>query len=206
MAGLSLSTRLALFFYGMPNIVGSLCALVVLALYFGGVIAAWWFPLTVAAYVFGWLATPTRGRFEASLIERMSLIDALDALLASAGSKLPAEATTLLAAIRSKVVDLLPRLDEAGFPTQARIELGNAIRRDLPHTVANYVALPSGFASLHPVRAGKTARQLLIEQLALLDSEIGSIANDVFGEDADKLAAHGDYLRGKFQPVNFLES
>jgi len=106
--------------------------------------------------------------------------------------------------IRSKVQDLLPRLYEPGFPLSARIELGNAIRRDLPGTVANYLALPSGFASLHPVRGGKTARQLLVEQLALLDTEIGSIATDVFGNDADRLAAHGDYLRAKFQPVNFL--
>ena len=205
MAGLSVSTRLALFLYGTPNIVGCLCALAVLACFFSGLIAAWWFPLTVLAYVVGWLATPRGGRFEAEFVQKMGLIDALDALSDSARGKLPPEAVNHLASIRSRIQDLLPRLDEPGFPAQARIELGNAIRRDLPGTVANYLALPAGFANLHPVRAGKTAKQLLIEQLALLDSEIGSISTDVFGEDADRLAAHGDYLRGKFQPVNFLE-
>ncbi|WP_374351219.1 hypothetical protein [Chitinimonas sp.] len=202
---MSFSTRMALFFYGTPNIVGCIAALAVLGLYFSGIIAAWWFALTVGAYAVGWLATPRGGRFEAELVEKMSLIDALDALSSSAGGRLPPEAVAHLAAIRSKVQDLLPRLDEPGFPAQARIELGNAIRRDLPGTVANYVALPPGFANLHTVRDGKTAKALLVEQLALLDREIASVATDVFGDDADKLAAHGDYLRGKFQPVNFLE-
>lgn len=205
MSGLSYTTRIALFLYGTPNIVGSLCALAVLALFFTGIIAAWWFPLTLAAYALGWLATPRGSHFEAQFMEKMGLIDAIDAITSSAGSKLPPEAVQRFAAIRSKVQDLLPRLDEPGFPLPARIELGNAIRRDLPGTVANYLALPSGFANLHPVRDGKTARQLLIEQLALLDDEIGSIAVDVFGNDADKLAAHGDYLRAKFQPVSFLD-
>lgn len=205
MPTLSLGNRLALFFYSRGNIVGCLCAMAVLGLFFAGIIAAWWFPLTLAAYAFGALATPRGDAFELNLVEKMSVVDALDALNASAGPRLPSEAVQLLAAIRAKVQDLVPRLDEPGFPQVARIELGNAIRRDLPGTVGNYLSLPSGFANLHPVRDGKTAKQLLIEQLTLLDNELNAIANDVFGQDADKLAVHGEYLKQKFQPVQFIE-
>jgi hypothetical protein len=205
MSKLSLSTRLALFFYGTPNIAGCCAALGVLALYFAGVISAWWFALTLGAYAVGWLAAPRGSRFEGEYAEKMGLIDALDALTERAHGRLPPEALRHLAAIRGKVNDLLPRLDEPGFPIQARIELGNAIRRDLPTTVANFMALPIGFAALHTVRDHKTPKALLIEQLALLDHEIGEIASEVFGEDADRLAAHGEYLQQKFKPVNFLE-
>ena len=206
MSGMSLPTRIALFFYSLPNIVGCVCALAVLGLYFFGIIAQWWLALTVGAYVFGWLVTPATGRFEHDFAEKMSMLDVLDALLERTGSKLPTEALQALKVIRGKVQELLPVLEKAEFSSQAGMELGNTIRRDLPATLANYLALPAGFASLHVVRDGKTAKQLLLEQLALFDGEITEMANDIYGEDADKLAAHGDYLRSKFQPVNFLEA
>ncbi|SMC28238.1 hypothetical protein SAMN02745857_03173 [Andreprevotia lacus DSM 23236] len=199
-----LSTRLALFFYGTGNIVGCLCALSVLGLYLFGVIDAWWFAMTVAAYAFGWLVSPRSAQLASELPPQMPLLDMLDALIDSARRVLPAEAQQQLTGIRARVVELLPRLESASLPLPARMELDNVVRRDLAGTIANYAALPASFAALHPIRDGKTAKQLLQEQLVLLDREVAEIGEDIFSEDASKLAAHGDYLRSKFQPVNFL--
>jgi hypothetical protein len=204
MSGIRLATRLSLYFYGTPNIVGCVCGLGVLALYFAGVIAQWWLPLTLASYAFGVLIAPRGRRIETDVDASMTLVEVIDAVLTRASGRLPAEAVQKLTAIRDKVQELLPRWNDPAFPPIARIDLVAAIRRDLTSTIANYTALPASFAALHALRDGRTAKQLLIEQLDILESEVGSIAKDVFVEDAYKLAAHGEYLRSKVQSVDFL--
>lgn len=68
----------------------------------------------------------------------------------------------------------------------------------LPETLENYLNLPPDFANHEPLKDGKTAHQLLLEQLELLKQEMRSIANDFHRQDARKLLAHGQFLRQKF--------
>lgn len=199
-----LRTRLALFFYGTPNIVGCLCALAVLALYFSGIIRIGWILLTAGAYVFGWLAVPKRAPLTLDQLPQLSLDDAIDLVVRELAPRLTTEAQTQMKQIQTLVHELAPRFGQPGFPMDARIEITNAVTRDLPSSLQSYLALPPGFARLHVVRDGKTSHTLLLEQLRLLHEELGEMAAGVYGKDADKLVAQGEYLKQKFRPVNYL--
>jgi len=196
--------RLALFIYSTQNIVGCLCALLVLALYFCGVIPAWWFLLTCGAWLFGWLVVPRRKAVMLDQLQDLPLGNAIDSIVKEFLARLPAEARQQLLRIQTLVRELVPRMGEASFPLDARIELSNAVVRDLPVTLNNYLVLPPGFARLHPVQGRRTARELLQEQLQLLLDELTETANGVWEKDADKLVSQGEYLRQKFRPVDFL--
>lgn len=198
-------TRLMLFIYSNRNIAGSVCALLVLALFFGGIIHAWWLPLTIAAYLFGWLILPPSRPPILEQLPQMPIDQAIDAICADFGPRLPAEPRARLGHIQALIHELAPRFANPAFPATAGIELANTVSRDLPATIGNYLALPASFAKMHTLRDGKTAQTLLTEQLVLLHNELTEMAADLYSEDADKLISHGEYLKQKFQPYQFID-
>jgi sarcosine oxidase gamma subunit len=60
------------------------------------------------------------------------------------------------------------------------------------------------FRTTHALKDGKTARQLLSEQLALLDAKMREVVLNVTGADAQALLANGRFLEMKFQQPDFL--
>jgi hypothetical protein len=210
---LPLGTRFLLFLYGTPNIVGSALALAGLGLYFGGVIDDWWLAIVAGLYAVGWLATPRDRSLESDLREQAahaSLLEQIDALIARSRKRLPAEAFERLKAIRAILASLMPKLqglaDTGTIAMDQMITVVNAVTRDLPSTIANYVRLPEAFATLHHIEHGKTAKQLLIEQLDLLREQLGKIADSAFREDAEALVVNGKYLKEKFHSTEFLRA
>ncbi|QBC42124.1 hypothetical protein [Iodobacter fluviatilis] len=70
----------------------------VLALFFGGIIHAWWQPLTIEAYLVGWLILP-----------QMPIDQAIDAICADFGTRLLAEPRARLGHIQALIHELAPR-------------------------------------------------------------------------------------------------
>lgn len=198
-------TRAILFLYGSPNIIGCLCALVVLGLFFAGLIRSGWLMLTLGAWLAGWLGVPRRTTVSLDGLPEKSPVDAMDMIVAEFGARLPARATKRLGDLQTLIHELAPRIGDAAFPADAHLELASTITRDLPDTLNNYLAIPPGFARLHPVQGRKTACELLQEQLDLLYEELTTIANGVWTQEADKLVSQGEYLRQKFRTVDFLK-
>jgi hypothetical protein len=58
--------------------------------------------------------------------------------------------------------------------------------------------LPRAYANAQPIKDGKTARQLLVGQLDILDREYKS--------DSQRLMAHGRFLQDTFGQNNLLVS
>lgn len=65
--------------------------------------------------------------------------------------------------------------------------------------------LPVAFANLHPLQQGKTAKNLLLEQLQLLKDQLDKIAEAAFKDDADALLTNGRYLQEKFHAPTYLQ-
>lgn len=209
--GLPLKARALLFLYGTPNIVGCLLALGGLGLFFGGLIADWWLPIVAGLYGVGWLAAPKRPQLALPPQEPAapkSLLEDVDCLIARCKKQLPAEALTRLQTIRETLVTLMPKLqglaDSGTIPMEQVMTLTNAVTRDLPATIANYIRLPQAYATLHQIESGKTAKALLLEQLDLLSGQLKKIADSAFQEDAEALVVNGLYLREKFHTTGFL--
>jgi len=207
MQPLTFSMRLMLFLYSTRNLVGSSLAIIGLALFFAGIIADWWLPIVLGLYAVGWLATP--GNHELALQVRneatqADLIGSLDDLLAQSKSRLPHEAVERLLRIQAVVNAVAPKLFSGEVAMDYVVTLVHAVTRDLPTTVKNYLRLPSAFANLHALEDGKTSKQLLIEQLDILDQQLAKTAQNIYQDDAQALINNGWFLKEKFRPVSFV--
>lgn len=207
MLPISLGQRWLLFLYGDRNLAGSVLALVGLGAWFGGVFDDWWLPIVAGLYGVGYLAMPANRQHEAQAQQaatQANLTDSVARLLDDSRKALPREAIALLQAIGQTVAALAPRLAEGGIALDTAAALINAVTRDLPETVHNYARLPTAFANLHAVDQGKTCKQLLLEQLALLDAQLRKMADSVFRDDAEALVVNGKFLQEKFHSMSFV--
>lgn len=201
------SMRLWLFLYSTRNLAGSVLALAGLGLFFAGVIDHWWFPIVAGMYGIGWLAVPPDRELDLQLrneATQANLTDSVERLVEESTGKLPGEAVERLQRMRDIVTALAPRLLDGGMGMDYAIALTNAVTRDLPETVRNYRRLPAAFANLHVIDNGKTCKQLLLEQLDLLNGQLTKIADNVYRDDADALVVNGAFLREKFHSISFV--
>ena len=131
-------------------------------------------------------------------------LEHLDKLVSQVHPLLTADMQQQLASVRTSVAEVLPRLVGARSHDADLFTVRETVLRYLPETLANYVALPPVFRNSHALKDGKTARQLLAEQLALLASKMREIVANVAGADAQALLANGKFLEMKFQQPDFL--
>lgn len=192
---------LLLFLYGTPNIIGCLLGLVGLGLYFAGFIHNYWLLIVAGLYLGGWLATPRRAHQELALsheLDHAALEASLNELIASIRRRVAADILAKVEAIAATILEVLPRLGEFDGGSHNTHVIRQTVLDYLPIALQNYLALPSAFARLHPLRDGKTAHQILLEQLELLDSKMREIAADIHHRDSEQLLVHGRFLEDKF--------
>ncbi|MFM2053265.1 MAG: hypothetical protein RL456_1302 [Pseudomonadota bacterium] len=208
--GLRATVRLRGLFwlYSNRHIAGSLLACVGPALLFGGVIRDGWLWITAGLYAIGALLAPSPRHLERRIADALTLdgmLVRLDALIAEARPILDDPARGHLDGIRASVRDVLPRLmaDTDGVLQEASYTVRETVARYLPETLANYAALPPAFRIAHPIREGRTARQLLGEQLALLDARLRETVGLIARDDAQALLSNGQFLRDRFGTADF---
>ena len=68
----------------------------------------------------------------------------------------------------------------------------------LPSALQAYVSLPRAYATLHKMQNGKTADQILGEQLTLLAAKMNEVADAVQKKDSNALLANGRFLEERF--------
>ena len=203
---LDLRTRILLYFYSTRNIVASSLALLGPTLLFAGVIRDYWFAITAGLYVAGWLVTPAPKTF-VDLTQALStdaLMNRLDRVIARARPALPADLAKRLDSIRTSIGEVLPRLSTEMSASDDLYLVRETVLRYLPETLANYLALPPLFRTTHALRDGKTARELLGEQLGVLETQMREVVGNVARGDAEALLTNGRFLEAKFARRDFL--
>jgi septum formation topological specificity factor MinE len=201
----SWQTRLLLLFYSNGNIAGCALALLGPALLFLGLIKSLWLPITAGLYLGGYFLA---GRPKASqrMIEDSLTLDEisrrLDIVVTQARSHLTPEMVTSLESVRGSIEEVLPRL--VGSDNQDLFTVKETVLRYLPETLANYIELPPVFRSTRTIKDGKTAKQLLGEQLQVLDDKMREVVANVAASDAMALVSNGKFLEAKFKQPDFL--
>lgn len=199
--------RILLFLYSTPNIVGSLLGLAGLLLFFLGVIQDFWLFIVVGLYLIGVLVTPKQTAYDLSIQTQVSAEEIraqLDALVRKIRKRMPTEVLAKIESIKASIDSILPILAASNLGDRNVFTIRQTVFEYLPTALENYLSLPPAFANLHPVRDGKTARQLLNEQLDILDREMKEIVVDMSANDTQKLLAHGRFLEQKFNQADFL--
>jgi hypothetical protein len=203
----SFKLRALLFLYSTRNLAGCVLAIAGLGLFLGGLINDWWCAIVGAMYLAGWLGAPQDTELNLQILQEAresQMLETIDQLLSQTRSRLPKEAIQKLEVMGTTVGELVPKIQSGKVAMQHSIVLINAVTRDLPQTVRNYLQLPPAFAAVHTVDGGKTCKQLLLDQLDLLGGQLVKLSNLINKDDADALIANGKFLQEKFEPVSFI--
>lgn len=191
--------RLVLYLYSGKNILGCFLALLGLILHFIG-LDRFWLLVVVGLYLIGALLVPSPSRtpelhpeFDAADVEKT-----LKQVLTRVMGRVPDDIFGKIQAIENAIQLILPRVGEFGPGSKDLFILRRTATDYLPDALERYLKLPRAYATVHPIREGKTARQLLADQLDLLLSQMNEIAIAVNKHDADKLLAHGRFLEQRF--------
>lgn len=202
-----MQTRALLFLYGNGNIAGCGLALLGPLLLFAGVIGSGWLLITAGLYAAGFLLagrTPAVQRRIEDTLTREEMISRLDGMVRTALPHLTKDMAARLESIRASIGEVLPRLTGAGAHDADVFTVKETVLRYLPETLANYIELPPVFRSTRALKDGKTARDLLGDQLALLDEKMHEVVANVATSDAQALLANGKFLEAKFKQPDFL--
>ena len=205
-----LKTRLLLWLYGNVNIAGSALALIGPLLLFLGFIGPGWLLITAGLYAVGWLlgwASRSAPEIERRIADTLTVeqtLDQMDHLVRQVQPHLTPDMNRRLASVRTSVSEVLPRLVGARSFDADLYTVRETVLRYLPETLANYVALPPVFRTTHTLKDGKNARELLADQLVVLDGKMREIVANVAGANAQALLVNGRFLEMKFQQPDFL--
>lgn len=204
---LTAKQRALLYLYSTRNIVACCAALLGPVLLFAGVIRDFWLPVTIGLYVAGYFATPGPRIVDADVAQSLSfdaLMERLDRIIQEAKPQLPAAMAGKLDSIRASVTEVLPRLAEQGSFNDNLFIVRETVVRYLPETLANYMALPPAYRTTHVLKDRKTARDLLTDQLTVLEEQLHEVVANVARGDAEALLANGKFLEQKFRERDFL--
>lgn len=194
-----MNDRVLMYLYSRKNIVGSLLAVVGLVLFFTGIIGVLWPVVVVGLYLIGAVVTPANKAIDLQTgFDPNDVRKALDAQVRAITGKVPAEVMAKVLSIRQIIFGILPRSGNfpPGSPELFVVE--RTATDYLPRSLESYLSLPRAYATLHPVQNGKTPKQVLLDQLTLLESKMNEVADDVHRNDADRLLANGRFLEDRF--------
>jgi len=202
---ISKSRRLQFFLYSTRNIVGCVLALGGLALFFGGVIHAWWWVIVAGLYGAGVLGWPRNGlaeKAEQTELSSEELAQQVRRLVDSVAGGLPKDSLEALRGIQATLGELLPRMhdlqDRGTISGKDAFTVTETVRRYLPDTLGAYLRLPRLYAQMQPLADGRTAAQTLFAQLQMLDKSLEDVAKSAFAGDAETLITNGQFLQNKF--------
>jgi len=205
MPPLTPSQRFMLFLYSTNNIAGSSLALGGLVLFFTGAIHAYWWAIVAGLYgagVLGWPRSDLARTAEQTELSTEKLAEQVRKLVDSVARGLPKEALDMLHSIEATLTELLPRLhemqDRGVISAKDSFTVLETVRRYLPDTLGAYLRLPKFYAQMQTLGDGRTASQVLLDQLKVLDSSLKEVAKNAFTGDAEALITNGQFLQAKF--------
>jgi hypothetical protein len=191
-----------MYLYSRKNLVGSVLALFGILLWYAGFLPRYGLVIVAALYLIGVLVTPRDKSRELNYKRKYTeaeIRDELERVVRQARRRVPREIFQKVESIQASILSILPQLVALGDGDRNLYTIRQTALEYLPEALQNYMNLPPSFAALYPLRDGKTARQLLGEQLDLLDREMKAIVSDFAVNDMQKLLAHGRFLEQKFR-------
>jgi len=134
---------------------------------------------------------------------RTEVLGVLDRLMANVSGWLPDTDVATLRRIRDSAAHALPATEEPLDLTDHDIWLLRQICIDyVPRAIDHYMALPADRAS-EPLLDGRSARQVLDEQLATIESRLDEMAARMYRREAGELLSHGRFLADTLRPDTF---
>jgi hypothetical protein len=188
-----------LYLYSRKNIVACLLALLGIGIFFFGLIGPVWPAVVIGMYLIGALVTPNGRTW--NLIGGQDLSDLSSALASQVSAvkgKLPDDIYQKVLSIQQTLQAILPKITRLGPGSRDAFIVQKSITDYLPSTLQAYLNLPRAYATLHRMSDGRTAAQVVLDQLTLLDGKLEEVAEAVNKNDTDALLANGRFLEDRF--------
>ncbi len=191
--------RFVKYLYSTKNIVGSVLALIGLVLFFTGVVGGLWPVIVIGLYLIGALVTPGTATIDLrSGFDPDDVRKAMDHEVHAVSGRVPPEVLAKVQSIQQIILGILPRSGALPPGSPELFVVERTATEYLPTALESYLNLPRAYATLHPVQNGKTAKQVLMDQLTLLEGKMSEVADDVHRNDTDRLLANGRFLEERF--------
>jgi hypothetical protein len=124
---------------------------------------------------------------------------ALNNLLSEARRYLSPDLLEKVRAVEVAIVDLLPAYRSSGIEARDRFVVERTASDYLPSAVHRYLKLPPAVREVPLQDAdGKTASQVLADQLDILSRRLREVVDATYREDVEALIVHGRFLNSKF--------
>jgi hypothetical protein len=123
---------------------------------------------------------------------------ALDQEVRQVSGRVPPDVLAKVQSIQQIILGILPRTGTLPPGSPELFVVQRTATDYLPTALESYLNLPRAYATLHPVQDGKTPKQVLLDQLTLLESKMNEVADDVHRNDTDRLLANGRFLEERF--------
>jgi len=191
--------RLLRYLYSNKNLVGCAAGLAGLGLYFTGVVGEFWPVVVGGLYGVGALATPpTRTVDLHSGLDAANLNRAMAEQARRLRGRVPDDVLAAVARVHTQVREILARRDALPPASVDAFVVERTAIDYLPTALESYLNLPRAYANRVPISRGRTARQVLLAQLALLEAKLSEVLEAVTKGDTDRLLAHGRFLEDRF--------
>jgi hypothetical protein len=191
--------RLLRYLYSNKNLAGCAAGLGGLGLYFTGVVGDLW-PLVVGGlYGVGALATPPARTFDLhSGLDPSNLHRAMAEQARRLRGRVPDDVLGAVERVHTQVREIAARCEAFPPASPDAFVVERTALDYLPTALESYLNLPRAYANRVPISGDRTARQVLLAQLALLEAKLGEILEAVARGDSDRLLAHGRFLQDRF--------
>ena len=155
--------------------------------------------MVLGLYLIGALVTPNERQW--NLIDGAAPSDLAGSLshqVSAIRGKVPDDVFGKVVAIQQTILSILPKIDRLGPGSQDAFVVQKTVSDYLPSTLQAYLNLPRAYATVNRLSDGRTAAQVLLAQLTLLDNKLEEVADAVNKNDADALLANGRFLEDRF--------
>lgn len=127
------------------------------------------------------------------------LKQALDAQVRLIRGRVPPEVMAKVLKIRQSILRLLPRAGNLGPGSPEFFLIERTATDYLPTSLEAFleVAKPDGARGALP--SGRTPKEILLDQLTLLESKMNEVGDEIGRHDLDRLLAHGRFLEERFR-------
>jgi hypothetical protein len=200
------------FLLSNKNIFGFGFASIIVLLGFIGIVKSFWIPISLMAYVFGYLLAPKDKEIKffhfkgENLEDYIGFINKLSEKINSS-EKLPQDSKSIIINIIANANELLKFLQQKSDINEFNedmINLKAIFDSYLPKIVNQYERLPVKYATQVKTSNGKTAKEMLIEQLTLLQQKMTEISYGMYEDDVTALKVNGRFLKQKFEQTNLF--
>jgi hypothetical protein len=200
------------YIFSNKNVIGLGIASIIVILGFLGILKHGVLGVALIGYIFGWIVGPKEKEIKFYHYKGESMSDYIGFLkkfmkVSFDNEKLPEQAKSILKSIEKNSIELIEYMDKKEMVDSVSEEMMNLksiFDTYIPNLINQYSRLPVDYANNVKGSNGKTAKDLLVEQLRILEEKIKEIAYGLYENDVTKLKVNGRFLKEKFHSGDFF--